>query len=107
MISRLLVIFILFSFSRTMVQEEKPRTMTCLAGSVIVVPSGHDYKFISLAISEGDGYSMLIDGSNFKKLYHSGDTLSFPYYLPEMELLGSEKTITYSFKYLDINSPDK
>lgn len=71
-------------------------------GSQTKVPEGKIWTFQKVFVSGDNGYNILINPSNFKKQYQSGEIIVFPLYIPEMELLDNKEMIRY-LVYIDEN----
>jgi hypothetical protein len=69
------------------------------SGGYMVVPKSESWKIDRVFINDGDAYSIQVANSNFKKQYHSGDTVRAPYYIAEMELLSNKEMVQYQFYF--------
>ena len=65
------------------------------AGSSIKVPSERSWKITKAYITSGDGYNIQIGLSNFKSHFESEESVFFPYYIAEMELLTDKSSVSY------------
>ena len=65
------------------------------AGSSIKVPAERTWKIEKAYITSGDGYNIQISLSNFKSNYAGEESVSFPYYIAEMELLTDRSSVSY------------
>jgi hypothetical protein len=65
------------------------------SGSKARVPNGKLWFIEKVCISNGDGFNIIISKTNFKESYLEGELISFPYYLPEMELLSKLGSVSY------------
>ncbi len=64
-------------------------------GSSFIIPEGKSWKINKAFISANDGYNIQINLNNFKNEYKSGEKLSIPYYIAEMELLSKKEMMVY------------
>jgi hypothetical protein len=69
------------------------------SGGYLVVPKSESWKIDRVFINDGAAYSIQVANSNFKKQYHSGDTIRAPYYIAEMELLSNKEMVQYQFYF--------
>ncbi len=69
------------------------------SGGYLVVPKSESWKIDRVFINDGAAYSIQVANSNFKKQYHSGDTIRAPYYIAEMELLSKNDLVQYQFYF--------
>ncbi len=65
------------------------------SGSSVKVPESKIWVIDKVFISGGDGYNFKVSNSNFKPSYKAGETISFPYYIAEMELITDKNMISY------------
>jgi hypothetical protein len=64
-------------------------------GSTVKVPANKIWKIEKAYISANDGYNILINPKNFKEKYEAEESISFPYYIAEMELLSKKESVAY------------
>ena len=76
------------------------------AGSSIKVPAERTWKIEKAYITSGDGYNIQISLSNFKSNYAGEESVSFPYYIAEMELLSSGSMVSYLLYIKQRNSEE-
>lgn len=69
------------------------------AGSHIIIPQNEHWQLDRVFINGGDAYSIQVANTNFKEVYFSGDTITVPYYIAEMELLSNREMIQYQFYF--------
>lgn len=69
------------------------------AGGHIIVPQNEHWQLDRVFINGGDAYSILVANTNFKEVYFSGDTITAPYYIAEMELLSNREMVQYQFYF--------
>jgi hypothetical protein len=66
-------------------------------GSSITVPAGVTWQIDRVFINNGTGYNIQISNANFKSSYTSGEKISVPLYISEMELLNKKEGVFYIF----------
>jgi len=64
-------------------------------GSSFTIPAGKRWTIEKAYISSNDGYNILINKNTFSGPFKSGEKLSIPYYIPEMELLSKKDMVSY------------
>jgi len=64
-------------------------------GTKTKVPEHKEWKIQRAFLTNDNGYNILINPSNFKKQYQSGEIIVFPLYIPEMELLDNKELPKY------------
>jgi hypothetical protein len=64
-------------------------------GSSLKVPENKTWTIEKAFISGGDGYNIKIAAGNFKLSYTGGETINFPYYIAEMELISDKSMMSY------------
>ena len=64
-------------------------------GSSLKVPENKIWTIAKAFISSGDGYNIKIAAGNFKLSYTGGETINFPYYIAEMELISDKSTVSF------------
>ncbi len=69
------------------------------AGGHIIVPQNEHWQLDRVFINGGDAYSIQVANTNFKEVYYSGDTITAPYYIAEMELLSNREMVQYQFYF--------
>lgn len=64
-------------------------------GSSVKVPEHKIWTIDKAFITGGDGYNIKIATGNFKISYTAGETINFPYYIAEMELITDKSMMSY------------
>ena len=59
------------------------------------MPEHKTWKIERAFISEGGMYNIMINTSHFRSSYNAGDTIRFPFYIAEMELLSEGTMVQY------------
>ena len=65
-----------------------------VAGSFITVPLDKKWEINRSFINDGM-YNVIINKSNFRQFYESNDTIRFPYYIAEMEMLSKPSSCNF------------
>ena len=75
-----------------------------VAGSYISVPADKKWEINRSFINDGM-YNVLINKSNFLKFYQSNDTIRFPYYIAEMEMLTKTSSCYFILEITETDIP--
>jgi len=92
-------LFILGCISFTSFGQDSTFYKSGYAGGHIIVPQNEHWQLVRVFINGGDAYSIQVANSNFKEVYFSGDTITAPYYIAEMELLSNREMVQYQFYF--------
>jgi hypothetical protein len=92
--------FVLFlSVGARIYAQDSTFVKTVYGGSRLNVPEGKIWHIDKVYISDGEDYAIKISSSHFKTTYKSKDTITLPYYIPEMEILTKKGTLLYKIYY--------
>ena len=75
-----------------------------VAGSHITVPLNKKWEINRSFINDGM-YNVIINKSNFRQFYQSNDTIRFPYYIAEMEMLTKTSSCNFILEITETNIP--
>ena len=95
---KLAFVFIAF-LSHSTFGQDSTFYKSAYAGSHLIVPENEHWKLDRVFINGGDAYSIQVANTNFKEVYYSGDTITAPYYIAEMELLSNKEMVQYQFYF--------
>ena len=91
-----IVLLISFFFHFNMAKaQDSTFVKSFYGGSTSKVPESTNWVIKNAFITSGDGYNIKISLTNFEKKYESGQIVSFPYYIAEMELLSDRSNVSY------------
>lgn len=93
--SLLLLCSIFLFICSTSLAQDTTFVKSFYGGSTVKVPANKEWKIEKAYISANDGYNILISQKNFKEKYEAEETISFPYYIAEMELLSKKESVAY------------
>ncbi len=94
----ILLCIICLQFKKSVGQINTTIVKRAYAGSYLCVPNGYVWEIEKAFINGGD-YNFKVNNSNFKNIYKSGDTIRFPYYISEMELLSEKSMVQYELYF--------
>jgi hypothetical protein len=75
-----------------------------VAGSYISVPVDKRWEINRSFINDGM-YNVIINKSNFRQFYQSNDTIRFPYYIAEMEMLSKPSSCNFILEITETDIP--
>jgi hypothetical protein len=90
---------VLLLFSTAIFAQDRIFIKTINSGNKLNVPEGKIWHIDKVFISDGGGYAIKISNSHFKTTYKHNDTITFPYYIPEMEILTKKGALLYKIYY--------
>ena len=99
-----LLLFVISLASFTVFSQEDALVKYGYAGGTIIVPPNNSWKVVRAFINNSGSYNLQVGNGNFRIIYHAGDTIHLPYYIPEMELLDNKDLVQYQI-YLTPDVP--
>ena len=91
------ILFVLTSSANAQTQVRK----SGYGGGYLIVPENTTWKVDRAFVQDGDMYSIQIASKHFRESYLPGDTIRFPYYVAEMELLTKKDMVLYSLYFME------
>ena len=88
-------LFFFFFISVLASAQDSSFVKSYFGGSSLKVPENKTWTIEKAFISGGDGYNIKIAAGNFKLSYTGGETINFPYYIAEMELISDKSMMSY------------
>ena len=89
--------FLFFFFAISILARSQDSTFvkSYYGGSSVKVPEHKTWTIDKAFITGSDGYNIKITAGNFKSSYNAGETINFPYYIAEMELITDKSMMSY------------